>query len=164
MKTLFIGGIKSGKSRLAEQYMLQASSQLPVYLATSEAVDEAMSERIERHQLQRSERFLTIEEPLNLLEVIKPIPTPILLECVSMWINNMLHYGFGAEDIYEQIEKILLLDKEILFVQNDVSGGIIPQNKLAREFVDISGIVSQTIASHSDKVFHCIAGIAMQIK
>ena len=164
MKTLFIGGIKSGKSRLAEAYILKSTKALPIYLATSEAMDEAMSERIERHQIERSERFLTIEEPLNLLEVIKPIPTPILLECVSMWINNMLHYGFTCNDIYDHIEKLLALKKDIVFVQNDVGSGIIPENRLAREFIDISGIVSQMIASECDEAYHCIAGIATRIK
>jgi len=164
MKALFIGGIKSGKSRLAEKYILKSTTELPIYLATSEAMDEAMSERIERHQLERSERFLTIEEPLNLIEIIKPIPVPILLECVSMWINNMLHYGFTCNDIYDQIEKVMALKKDIVFVQNDVGSGIIPDNKLAREFIDISGVVSQMIASECAETYHCIAGIATRIK
>jgi adenosylcobinamide kinase/adenosylcobinamide-phosphate guanylyltransferase len=164
MKVLFIGGIKSAKSRSAEEYILKSTAQLPVYLATSEIIDEQMQEKIDKHQLQRSERFLTIEEPLNLLQTITPIPTPILLECVSMWINNMLHYGFKAEDIYEQIQKILSLDKDIVFVQNDVGSSIISENRLAREFTDINGIVSQMIASECKEVYHCIAGISVKIK
>ena len=164
MKTLFIGGIKSGKSQNAEEYILKSTTKLPIYFATSEAIDEEMQERIEKHQLQRSERFLTVEEPLNLVQAITAIPVPILLECISMWINNMLHYGFEAEDIYEQIEKIMALDKDIVFVQNDVSPSIISENKLARKFSDISGVVSQMIASECKEVYHCIAGITTKIK
>ncbi len=164
MKTLFIGGIKSGKSKLAEEYILKSTTLLPVYLATSEAIDKQMQEKIDRHQLQRSERFLTIEEPLNIIQVIAPVPTPILLECVSMWINNMLHYGFKSEDIYEQIEKIMDLDKEIVFVQNDVSSTLVSTNRLAREFTDINGVVSQMIASGCKEVYHTVAGIAIKIK
>ena len=164
MKTLFIGGIKSGKSKLAEGYILKSTTLLPVYLATSEAIDIEMQEKIERHQLQRSERFLTIEEPLNIIQAITPVPAPILLECVSMWINNMLHYGFKAEDIYEQIESIMDLDKEIVFVQNDVSSTLISENRLARQFTDINGVVSQIIASKCKEVYHCVAGIAIKIK
>ena len=164
MKTLFIGGIKSGKSRSAEAYILNSTDQLPVYLATSEAVDREMQEKIERHQLQRSERFLTIEEPLNIKQSIEPVTTPILLECVSMWINNMLHYGFKAEDIYNQIDKIMNMDRDIVFVQNDVSSSIISDNRLVREFIDINGIVSQMITSKCESVYHCIAGISVKIK
>jgi len=164
MKTLFIGGIKSGKSDSAEKYILNFTDQLPVYLATSEAVDREMQEKIDKHQLQRSERFLTIEEPLNLTQVISPVPTPILLECVSMWINNMLYYGFKADDIYEQIRKIMQMDKDIIFVQNDVSSSVVSENRLVREFTDINGIVSQIIASKCDEVYHCVAGISTKIK
>jgi adenosylcobinamide kinase/adenosylcobinamide-phosphate guanylyltransferase len=164
MKTLFIGGIKSGKSKNAEKYILNSTDRLPIYLATSEAVDEQMQEKILQHQLQRSERFLTIEEPLNLFEALKPIPVPVLIECVSMWINNMLYYKFTAKDIYEQIQKIMALQKDMVFVQNDVSTTIVSQNRLAREFTDINGIVSQMIASQCDEVYHCIAGIPTKIK
>ncbi len=164
MKTLFIGGIKSGKSKNAEEYILKSTKKLPLYLATSEVVDEEMQEKIDRHQLQRSERFLTIEEPLNLLQAIAPVPTPILVECVSMWINNMLHYGFDADDIYKQIEKIMDMDKDLVFVQNDVSTTVVSDNRLVRQFSDINGIVSQMIASKCDEVYHTVAGISIKIK
>ncbi len=164
MKALFIGGIKSGKSLHAEQYALKKSKTIPVYLATTEFIDEEMKIRIQDHKLQRSEKFLTIEESMNLLESIRPMKTLILIECVSMWINNMLYHGFDAEDIQAHIKKLLELPHDIVFVQNDVGAGIIPDNPLAREYIDISGKVSQLLGQHCDSVFHCIAGIATQIK
>ena len=163
-KSLFIGGIKSGKSYQAEQYTLKHSKHLPVYLATTEFIDTEMKERIEKHKLQRSENFLTLEEPLNLYEVIKPVKSYVLVECISMWINNMLHHGFSDEDITEHLSKLLALPHDIVFVQNDVGAGIIPDNALARQYIDISGKVSQLIAKYCDDVFHVIAGISTKIK
>ena len=164
MKALFIGGIKSGKSLHAEQYSLRHSKLPPVYLATTEFIDAEMKERIELHKIQRSENFLTLEEPLNLLEAIRPIKTLVLIECTSMWINNMLYHGFKYEDIQEHIQKLLALPQDIIFVLNDVGSGIIPDNALAREYVDISGKVAQILGKNCDTVFHCIAGIATKIK
>ena len=164
MKALFIGGIKSGKSLHAETFALKHSKLPPVYLATTEFIDEGMKERIARHKLQRSEKFLTVEEPMNLIEAIKPMKTTVLVECTTMWINNMLHHGFEHEDIIEHIHKLLALPHDIIFVHNDVGAGIIPDNALARKYVDISGKVSQVLGQNCDKVFHVIAGISTQIK
>jgi len=164
MKALFIGGIKSGKSLHAEQFALKLSKLPPVYLATTEFIDKEMKERIDKHKLQRSQQFLTVEEPMNLIEAIKPMKTVILIECVSMWINNMLHHGFEYEDILKHIEKLLELPHDIIFVQNDVGAGIIPDNALARQYIDISGKISQVLGQHCNKVFHIIAGISTKIK
>ncbi len=136
----------------------------PIYLATTEFIDAGMKERIEQHKLQRSEQFLTLEEPMNLVEAIRPLKTLVLVECISMWINNMLHHGFTQRDIEAHIKTLLSLPQEIVFVLNDVGSGVIPDNALAREFVDISGKVSQLLGQNCDKVFFCIAGIATQIK
>lgn len=164
MKTLFIGGVKSGKSRHAEAFTLGLSRNPVVYLATSEAFDAEMRERIEAHRLMRSERFLSCEEPLNILSCIEPSGPPVLIECMTVWMNNMLYHGFSKEDIYAQIDALLALDRDIVFVLNDVGSGIIPDNALARAFVDISGIASQKLAQGCDEVYHCIAGIATRIK
>ena len=163
-KTLFIGGIKSGKSFNAEQYTLKISKNKPNYLATTEFIDDGMKERIKQHKLQRQENFNTIEEPLKLYESISTCRDAVLVECVSMWINNMLYHGFNFEDMKIELEKILALEKSIVFVLNDVGSSVVSENKLAREFVDISGKLSQLIASKCDEVFHTIAGISTKIK
>ena len=164
MKALFIGGVKSGKSRHAEAYVLAMGAAKPFYLATSEPFDGEMKERIECHRLQRSEAFNTLEEPLQLVEAVKGCDAPVLIECLTVWMNNMLHHGFTKEDIYAQMDALLGLDRDIVFVLNDVGTGIIPDNALAREFVDISGVVAQKLGSGCDEVYHCIAGIATRIK
>ena len=134
-KALFIGGIKSGKSFNAEKYTLNISTTKPIYLATTEFIDEGMKQRVDEHKKNRQDKLETIEEPLKLFESIK-----------------------------QEIQKVLDLDKSIVFVLNDVGTGIIPDNKLAREFVDISGKISQQIAASCDEVYHTIAGISTKIK
>ena len=167
MKTLFIGGIKSGKSLLAESYILKKSDVMrerPVYLATTEFVDAEMLQRIEIHKVRREKNFMTIEAPLDLYSSISSLHRPILIECTTMWINNMLYHQKSKEQIFEHMQQLLSLEKEMVFVHNDVGNGIIPDNALAREYVDISGMISQQIAEQCDEVYHCIAGIATQVK
>ena len=165
MKALFIGGIKSGKSYSAEQYTkaLQADRK-PYYLATTEFIDEEIQQRIDVHQERRESSFTTIEESLELYRAIQKCDGPILVECTTMWINNMLFHNKTKEQILEHITKVLTLPNDIIFVHNDVGAGIIPDNALARQYIDISGIVAQRIAAQCDEVYHCIAGIATKIK
>ncbi len=163
-KALFIGGIKSGKSLNAEIYTLKNSLQKPIYLATTEFIDDEMQKRIDAHKLQRSAQFETLEEPLKLYEVISKQKSAVLVECLSIWINNMLHHGFKFDDMKKELEAVLALDKTVVFVLNDVGCGIIPDNALARAFIDISGKLSQLIASSCDVVYHTIAGISTRIK
>jgi adenosylcobinamide kinase/adenosylcobinamide-phosphate guanylyltransferase len=164
IKTLFIGGIKSGKSLNAEKYILKNSTSKPIYLATTEFIDEEMKKRVDSHKKNRADNFITIEEALKIYEKISICQEIVLVECISMWINNMLYHNFNFRDIKDEIEAVLELDKSIVFVLNDVGSGIIPDNKLAREFVDISGKVSQIIANKCDEVYHTIAGISTRIK
>ncbi|MCF6339545.1 MAG: bifunctional adenosylcobinamide kinase/adenosylcobinamide-phosphate guanylyltransferase [Sulfurimonas sp.] len=163
-KTLFIGGIKSGKSLNAQEYILKNSTKKPIYLATTEFIDEEMQKRLNAHKTSRSNKFETIEEALELKKIISVSSSAILVECVSMWINNMLYHQKTLQNILNELEAILKLDKEIVFVLNDVGSGVIPDNKLAREFVDISGKLSQLIAQNCDEVYHTIAGISTRIK
>ncbi len=165
MKALFIGGIKSGKSHHAEQYALALpTGTKPCYLATTEFIDDEMRARIRVHQERREARFDTLEAPLDLFETLLQCSQPVLIECTTMWINNMLYHGHTKEQIIEHIDSVLALPNDLVFVHNDVGSGIIPDNALARQYVDISGLIAQRIASACDEVFHCIAGIATRIK
>ncbi|MDF1875334.1 bifunctional adenosylcobinamide kinase/adenosylcobinamide-phosphate guanylyltransferase [Sulfurimonas sp. SAG-AH-194-I05] len=164
MQTLFIGGIKSGKSRNAEEYILKHSLCKPIYLATNEVFDEGMTQRVQAHKEQRKNNFITIEEPLKLFSTIKKQDTHVLVECVSMWINNMLFHKRSEKEILEHIEQINALHVDIVWVINDVSCSVVSENKLVRDFVDINGRVSQLLASTCEKVFSTVAGISLQIK
>jgi adenosylcobinamide kinase/adenosylcobinamide-phosphate guanylyltransferase len=164
MKTLFIGGIKSGKSINAQNYIVKNSKVKPTYLATTEFIDAGMKERIDAHKLSRGDEFVTLEEALKIYDAIKNTKTPVLVECVSMWINNMFYHGFSLEDMQKELEKVLELEQTVVFVLNDVGCSVIPDNKLARDFIDASGKLSQLLASRCDEVYHTIAGISTRIK
>lgn len=163
-KALFIGGIKSGKSKNAEIYTLKHSKTKPVYLATTEFFDDEMKERVQKHQMQRGSDFETIEEPLKLSKTLKNKEGFVLVECVSMWINNMLYHGKGEEEMTREIEEISSWQVESVWVINDVSCSVVSDNALVREFVDINGRISQLLASKCDEVYNTVAGISVKIK
>ena len=165
MKTLFIGGIKSGKSSLAESYILENSASVkPFYLATTEFIDIEMKARIKVHQKRRQDLFVTIEEPVNLVERLKICQQPVLVECVSMWLNNLLYHQWSETKILQELEAIMALPVDLVLVHNEVGLGIIPDNPLARQFVDLSGKAAQIMAKGCDRVFFCSAGLSMQMK
>ena len=165
MKTLFIGGIKSGKSRLAERYILEKYPAVkPYYLATTEFFDDELHARITLHKQQRENAFFTLEEPLKLLSTLQNCESPVLIECVTMWLNNALYHQIPEKLILQELETIMQLPKELVFVHNEVGLAIIPDNKLARQFVDLSGKAAQLMARYCDDVFLCSAGLKLKMK
>ena len=163
-KALFIGGIKSGKSKNAELYTLKQSTSKPIYLATNEFFDDEMIDRVKRHKIQRKDNFITIEEPLRLSDAVIKRDKIVLVECVSMWINNMLYHNYKFEDMIKEIESLSQLQESIVFVINDVGCSVVSQNRVVREFVDINGKIAQILASQCDEVYNNIAGISVKIK
>lgn len=163
MKILYFGGQKSGKSRLAEQKALQLSNTKPYYIATYDNSygDKEMGKRIKKHQNQREEKFITIEETKDLPKVIEDTNT-YLVDCISMWILN--HIETSEEELIEQIDTLDKTKANIVFVLNDVSSGIIPLEYQSRRFVDMSGIIGQKLASICDEVYEVKIGIGVKIK
>ncbi len=161
MKILYFGGQKSGKSLKAEQKALKLSKK-PYYIATydNSFYDSEMSDRIKKHQKQRENRFVTIEETKELSKVIKNGEV-YLVDCLSMWILNSMD---DEEFLYHELEKLASNDATIIFVLNDVSSGVIPLEKLSRKYVDISGIVGQKVASFCDEVYEVKLGIEVKLK
>lgn len=166
MKTLFIGGVKSGKSRLAESYVLQnlPCEDKPYYLATTEFFDAEMLERVQIHKHRRQDFFITLEESMNLFAILETCHRPVLVECVSMWMNNMLYHQVPEADILQELEAVLLLPCDLVLVHNEVGLGVIPDNKLARQFMDLSGKAAQLMAQYCDNVFFCSAGLMLTMK
>ncbi|MBF0278758.1 MAG: bifunctional adenosylcobinamide kinase/adenosylcobinamide-phosphate guanylyltransferase [SAR324 cluster bacterium] len=165
MKVLVTGGVKSGKSKFAELRCLElAAKEKAVYLATSEIIDPEMQQRIAVHQSRRKDRFVTIEEPLALFQTLQNCRTTVLVECLTMWINNMLFHKKSERSIFSEIEKGLQLPGSMVFVINEVGAGVIPDNLLARQFIDISGKVSQIVGKYADEVHLCVAGQSLRIK
>ncbi len=165
MKTLFIGGVKSGKSRLAEDYVLQRNGGgKPYYLATTEFFDDEMKARVAVHQQRRQDSFITVEEPVKLLAALQGLDRPVLVECVSMWLNNALYHQIPESDILQELDAVLQLPVELVLIHNEVGLGVIPDNRLARQFIDLSGKAAQLMGRHCDRVFFCSAGLKLQMK
>lgn len=164
MKTLFIGGIKSGKSRLAESYILERATGKPYYLATNEVFDDEMKARVQVHQQRRQDAFITVEEPVELLAALRQCPGPALVECVSMWLNNQLYYQVPETEILQELEAVLQLSLDLVLVHNEVGLSVVSDNRLARQFVDLSGKAAQMMGQHCDRVYFCSAGLTMKMK
>ena len=162
-KILYFGGQKSGKSRLAEEKTLELSSSKPYYLATYDNSynDGEMQIRIERHRRQREKKFYTIEERDDLTKVIQEKKS-YLVDCISMWILNNINNK--EEALLAQLEQLSKIQANIIFVLNDVNSGIIPFQKESRKFVDLTGVIGQTLASLCDEVYEVKLGIGVQIK
>ena len=164
MKTLYYGGQKSGKSLLAEQKTLQLAGNIkPYYIATydNNYNDTEMQTRIDKHQLQRKEAFITIEESQDLTKVIKNNNT-YLIDCISMWLLNTL--DMDEVEILAQLEVICSLNTNIIFVLNDINSGVIPLDAMSRKYVDRSGIVGQKLAQLCDEVYEVKLGMEIRLK
>ena len=163
MRILYFGGQKSGKSILAEKKALELSDSKPYYIATynNSFGDNEMAKRIEKHQLQREDGFITIEEQNDLTKVIKDNNT-YLIDCVSMWIFNNLKSS--EKSLLEQIDTICKINANIVFVLNDVNSGVTPIDKLSRKFVDFTGIVGKKLAKECNEVYEVKFGLENRLK
>jgi adenosylcobinamide kinase/adenosylcobinamide-phosphate guanylyltransferase len=162
MKVLYVGGQKSGKSVLAEKKILEIAKEKPFYIATydNRYGDDEMYQRLRKHQQRRHDRFITIEESLRLDLVIEDGKS-YLVDCLSMWIMNILEAGIDYVSI---LETVLQKKADIVFVLNSVGEGIIPDNALARKYVDFSGVIGQITAASCDEVYEVVVGLEKRLK
>lgn len=162
-----LGGVRSGKSRFAEQLVLNSGLK-PVYLATGRALDDEMVERIEGHVSRRGEEWETVEEPLALVDALSHAAIPgrmILVDCLTLWITNLMMAEANVEKEADGLIRYLPDAKApIVFVSNEVGQGVVPMNKMAREFVDLSGLVHQRLAGVVNHVYFMTAGLSNQLK
>lgn len=167
MITFIIGGARSGKSRFAlEKASLHSGKK--AYIATAQALDNEMKERIEKHKKERSEEWITIEEPLNITALIKNIHTQydvILIDCLTLWLSNLMLGNKGIETEIETFCSSLSTVQCSLFtVSNEVGMGIVPDNELSRKFRDMTGYLNQKVAGIANEVYSVTAGIPLKIK
>lgn len=168
--TLVIGGTRSGKSRFSEQLALKMGDK-KVYLATSEAVDEEMVSRIEKHQKNREQfNFITVEEPIELATVLKEIEYEeqvVVVECISTWMGNLFHYE-GIKEDYRQVKEFLdylkIAKQKIIIVSNDVGHSLVPTEAVSRHFIDQVGFLNQDIAKIASSVVWVVAGLPTYLK
>ena len=169
--TLITGPVRSGKTRLAVQW----ASNFPhprTYIATAQGLDSEMTERIRRHQEERGSAFQTIEEPLNLssrLEQVKGTSSIIVIDCLTLWISNLLGaMGEDGQRIQERVDELLTVLKHMetpnILIGNEVGWGIVPENTIARTFRDLCGRLHQEIAQIADQVILMVAGIPLVVK
>lgn len=168
MIEFFLGGARSGKSRLAET-AVEHSGLEKVYLATAQARDEEMQQRIARHRTDRGAQWLTLEEPLDLTGVLQAQAAPdscILVDCLTLWLSNWLEADEARWPHVKQefITALPKLPGRIVLVSNEVGQGVVPMNALARRFVDESGWLHQELAGVCQRVSFVVAGIPITLK
>ncbi|MBV8652685.1 MAG: bifunctional adenosylcobinamide kinase/adenosylcobinamide-phosphate guanylyltransferase [Alphaproteobacteria bacterium] len=170
--TLVLGGARSGKSRYAEQF-IGGAAKSATYLATAQALDGEMVERIRRHREGRTAApggimWHTVEEPLDLAgrlaETARP-DCPILVDCLTLWLSNlMLADADVAAASAGLIATLLKLAGPVVLGANEVGLGIVPDNALARAFRDHAGQLNQAVAAIADRVVFLAAGLPMVLK
>ena len=170
-KVLITGGVRSGKSRFAIQLAL-SHPKPRVFLATAEPLDQEMHERIFHHQLERKNQFLTVEEPINLSEKILQMesnPTVVLIDCLTIWLGNLFHHFDKSNStiqnkINDFVRVVENAERSIIIVTNEVGLGVISNQALGRQFVDILGGLNQTLAQICDEVIIMSCGIPQVLK
>ena len=163
--TLFLGGARSGKSRLAQA----AAEALPgalVYVATATAGDEEMADRIARHRDDRGERWRTVEVPLMLAaSITAAAPAIVLVDCLTLWLSNLM---LGGHDVDAATADLIAAIREttgpVFLVSNEVGLGIVPDTPLGRRFRDEAGRLNQQIAAAVERVEFVVAGLSMRLK
>jgi len=165
--TLVLGGARSGKSRFAEQ--LAADSGLERhYVATGRAFDDEMVARIAQHKTDRGEGWTTHEEPLDLVGTLARIDGAgrvALVDCLTLWLTNLM---MAERDIAAESVRLMAtlpgLTARVIFVSNEVGLGIVPENRMAREFRDHAGRLHQNIAASVADVYFIAAGLPLKLK
>ena len=163
------GGARSGKSsyalRLAESYERR------VFLATAEAFDGEMQRRIDKHREEREGPFTTVEEPLFIDRALRNLPegtSVVLLDCLTVWLGNLMHHLGTEAAISERIDALLDVLQtppcDIILVSNEVGMGIVPENAMAREFRDLAGTLNRKVAERATQAYLLCSGLPLVLK
>ncbi|PXA91995.1 bifunctional adenosylcobinamide kinase/adenosylcobinamide-phosphate guanylyltransferase [Nostoc sp. 3335mG] len=162
-----LGGARSGKSRHA-QALAEALPGRPVFIATAEAWDDEMRDRIARHRADRDARWHSVDAPRALAKAIDAqsgIGAVVLVDCLTLWASNLMLDDADIERAtVDLVEAIGRFDGTLILVANEVGFGIVPDNALARRFRDVAGRINQAVAAVADRVTLVVAGIPVAIK
>jgi adenosylcobinamide kinase/adenosylcobinamide-phosphate guanylyltransferase len=164
--SLVIGGARSGKSSFAEA-LVTGSARTRVYIATAEAWDAEMRDRIAAHRVQRGENWRTIEAPRDLCGAMSQVApdAAILIDCATLWLTNHM---LADADLDSESSKLLATlatcPAPVVIVSNEVGWGIVPENALARRFRDAQGRLNQRLAAEAGLVVGVMAGLPMVLK
>ncbi|MBN8812953.1 MULTISPECIES: bifunctional adenosylcobinamide kinase/adenosylcobinamide-phosphate guanylyltransferase [Sphingomonas] len=168
MTRLFVlGGARSGKSRYAQQ-RAEALPGRHVFVATAEAWDAEMVERIARHRADRDARWETVDAPRDLsaaLDAASGTGAVVLVDCLTLWVSNLLLADADIEQATAGLRAaIARFDGRLILVANETGLGIVPDNALARRFRDAAGRVNQAVAAVAEEVTFIVAGLPMRVK
>lgn len=169
--TLVTGGVRSGKSRFAVSYA-QSKAGNKVFIATAVPFDDEMKKRVDNHRLERGDFFATVEEPYDLAAAVMRVQSfysIAVVDCLTVWMGNLFYkYEQNPGQIYAEIDNLVNalvnVQSEIIIVTNEVGWGIVPENKLAREFRDLNGLLNQKVAEVANNVILSVSGIQINIK
>jgi adenosylcobinamide kinase/adenosylcobinamide-phosphate guanylyltransferase len=164
--TLILGGARSGKSSYAEK-LTTANPSPWTYIATAQAYDDEMRERIALHRSRRGEGWVTVDAPLDLVGAIEALPDhePALIDCLTLWLTNHMLAGHDVEAECQRLKDALSRPRGPWFVvSNEVGLGIVPDNALARRFRDAAGRLNQQVAATADSVLMMVAGLPLKVK
>jgi len=163
---LITGGVRSGKSRRAEE-RVQAFPGRPIHIATAEAGDDEMRERVALHQERRGPHWISHEEPLDLAPILVETDGQgaRLVDCLTLWLSNLLHSDRDWKQELATLTGVLSRQRSpVVLVTNEVGLGIVPDNALAREFRDAAGVMNSAVAAVSDEVEFIVSGLIMKLK
>ena len=162
---LVTGGARSGKSAIAEGRTLSLGSPA-AYIATAQAFDAEMAERIAAHRARRGEEWRTHAEPLDLCGALDLTDgMPRLVDCLTLWLTNLILAGRDwRPETARLVETLGKQASPVILVTNEVGAGIVPENRLARVFRDAAGTVNQEIAKVADEVILAVCGLSMKVK
>ena len=162
--TLILGGARSGKTGLALR-LAEARSAAPVLIATAEALDAEMQDRIAGHRAERGPHWLTVEAPLDLAGALAALPADqvALVDCLTLWLSNLMHAG---RDLEVETGTLIaaLAGRPAILVANEVGLGVVPDNALARRYRDAAGRLNQALAAACDQVVFVAAGLPLALK
>jgi adenosylcobinamide kinase/adenosylcobinamide-phosphate guanylyltransferase len=168
--TLVLGGARSGKSgyaRLAAEREAMRRGGRLIMIATAQALDDEMAQRIARHRDERGPAWTTWEEPLDLVGVIAGLARPdvAVVDCLTLWLSNLMHYDRPLSAAFDALASAAGAAPCALFlVSNEVGQGLVPENALARRFRDEAGLLHQRLAQTADTVVFVTAGLAQTLK
>lgn len=162
---LVLGGARSGKSRYAESLAVGWRGE-KVYVATAEAGDKEMADRIARHRASRGAGWSTVEAPLELTASLDRLAGSfILVDCVTLWLSNLILAGHdAAAEVEALVAALSRQPATVVVVSNEVGLGIVPDNALARRFRDVAGLANQRLADVCDEVVFMAAGLPLRLK